>query len=148
MFYELIYISKAVEGVTKDEINKIIEASRRSNREKGITGMLVCRKGEFIQILEGEKWDIIKLYEKISKDPRHKDVFLIYRGEIEKKEFTDWDMSYVDLDIPEKYAHLAEEYMPIIENTKRNMEERFKDSSMAKQMFVQLAYKERGLANN
>jgi len=145
MLYEMMYISKAVEGVTKAEIKKIVEISVKNNKTKDITGMLVYRKNEFIQLLEGDQKAVLELYEKIAKDPRHESIFLIYKGEIKKRECPDWAMSYVDLDLPDNLAHLADQYQAIMDRTKKNMEERFKDGSLAKRMFVELAYKERGL---
>ena len=52
--------------------------------------MLLFKEDNFMQILEGEEVEVMKLYETISKDPRHQRVSLVDKGEIDRRQFGDW----------------------------------------------------------
>ena len=50
----LIYGSAAVDPFTEPELIALLEKSRANNQSLGVTGMLVYRDGNFLQVLEGE----------------------------------------------------------------------------------------------
>ena len=93
---QLIYASAATRTMDQDELAEILEKARLNNALKGISGMLVYHGGSFLQILEGPDAAVEALFDKISKDPRHTKMKLIFRGEIEEKEFDDWSMGFVN----------------------------------------------------
>ena len=51
--------------------------------------------GTFLQLLEGEQEIVSNLLDKISKDPRHTDVKVVYKTGVERRTFNDWQMAYV-----------------------------------------------------
>ncbi|MGJ8667255.1 MAG: BLUF domain-containing protein [Patiriisocius sp.] len=76
MGYTICYISKAKEGLTPQEIEDIFNKTYTKNSLKSITGILIHGMGNFFQILEGEKNEILPLFEDIiKKDARHADIF-------------------------------------------------------------------------
>ena len=106
--YYLVYSSISRKDLSKDELFSILEKSREKNRMMGITGFLLSInedyhpeiiKGKFLQVLEGEKEQVIKLYESIKKDKRHKEVKIVSEGVLLKRMFNNWSMGYRDMDI-------------------------------------------------
>ena len=94
--YRLIYLSTAVKLFDEKDLVALLEKSKENNLKRGITGLLITKGKTFLQCLEGEKEEVIKLYSKIQKDPRHKPTLLI-DSDIEKRLFPDWSMGYKNL---------------------------------------------------
>jgi hypothetical protein len=99
MLVRLLYASRAVESIGGDLIDEILAQSRTRNLEHGITGVLcVCQGGDvFMQVLEGGRTEVNRLYNNILRDPRHRDVMLLDYAEIERRRFAGWRMGCVDL---------------------------------------------------
>lgn len=97
MFY-LMYLSTAVQLMNENELDSILDQSRKNNLKANITGMLLYKSGVFMQMLEGEKETVLNLYDKIEKDPRHKNSTLILSGNIQQRHFKDWSMGFVNMD--------------------------------------------------
>jgi len=64
----------------------------------GVTGIIFCKDGSVLQVLEGEKTIIENLYEKISKDARISNPLVLIRREVPKREFPNWSMGYKNAD--------------------------------------------------
>lgn len=94
----LIYGSAAVDTFTEPELVALLEKSRANNQPLGITGMLVYRDGNFLQVLEGEAEQVDALFKKISRDPRHRGILIFMRRPLQQREFSDWSMGFVNLD--------------------------------------------------
>jgi hypothetical protein len=58
--------------------------------------MMLYHAGSFLQILEGEEQDVEQLFSKIGKDKFHTNIKIIYRGDIDEREFSDWSMGFVN----------------------------------------------------
>ena len=58
--------------------------------------MLLYHNKSFLQVLEGPEEQVGALFTKIEKDPRHKKILMLLRGEIQEKEFKNWSMGFVD----------------------------------------------------
>lgn len=99
MLVRLLYASRAVKAFDQEELAAILRKSRASNPEFGITGLLCCcfTQGVFMQVLEGGRGAVNKLYNKISADPRHTQVELLRYDEIDERAFTGWAMGQVDM---------------------------------------------------
>lgn len=96
MLYELIYTSLATKQLTTEDLKGLMSSSRRSNRKRGITGLLYYSNREIIQLLEGKKNEVLNLYDRISKDRRHMLVKIFWQGSIEGPAFSSWSMGYID----------------------------------------------------
>jgi hypothetical protein len=66
-----------------------------------ITGLLMHKKGYFLQWLEGPQQAVMDLYLKIEKDERHKDPIILHQGHHEKRVFPDWSMAFSHLSVLE-----------------------------------------------
>ena len=96
MFY-LIYVSSAIKLMHDDELLLLLEKARENNSRLGITGMLLYKEGNFMQMLEGEKKTVLELYDAIKKDERHKDIVTIVSGDIKERNFENWTMGFYDM---------------------------------------------------
>ena len=63
--YHLVYTSHATHPLTPEDLIELLRESRENNKAHHITGMLLYLNGKFIQILEGMKGDVIKVYANI-----------------------------------------------------------------------------------
>jgi hypothetical protein len=102
--YYVVYVSSAVRHLSTNELADILTKSREKNEKLGLTGMLLYKDGNFIQILEGEKESVLELYESIQNDPRHKGIITLLKGETPRREFPDWSMGFKDLNDPAVHA--------------------------------------------
>ena len=97
MLVRLMYVSRALEAVRPETLNAILRKSTHDNPGAGVTGVL-CFSGEiFLQVLEGGRSQISKLYNRITQDPRHTDVVLLSYEEIEERSFAGWSMGQVNM---------------------------------------------------
>ncbi|MBP2832453.1 BLUF domain-containing protein [Aquimarina sp. U1-2] len=96
LIFELSYRSKANSQLQNSDIEAILDTSRNHNAQHQITGALIHFKGEFFQLLEGNKEVVLQLFKKIRADKRHYDVKLVYTGLKPSRIFNDWSMAYLD----------------------------------------------------
>jgi hypothetical protein len=97
MLIRLLYASRLAQSAGADAIDAIMQQSRRHNPELGITGVL-CHGGDmFMQVLEGGRAPVNKLYNRIVRDTRHQDVTLLHYEEIAERSFAGWTMGQVNL---------------------------------------------------
>ena len=104
--YQLIYVSTAVQPFGAGELADLLRHARRTNQARGLTGMLLFHEGSFLQVLEGPKHEVLKLYARIERDPRHVTSRVLLRGEIEERSFGGWAMGFYQTR-PESVAELA-----------------------------------------
>ena len=96
----LIYVSTSVNLLNDEELLSILKVSRENNASKDVTGLLLYKGGNFMQVLEGPDEVVNNFYEKIKLDSRHKDVSLISREQISARQFSNWEMAFQNLDNP------------------------------------------------
>jgi len=84
MRYAIVYLSSASDELEIAEISKILSFTEESNNNHDITGLLLFSDGNFFQIIEGEKNSILKLFETIKRDDRHRNIQQIFGEEINK----------------------------------------------------------------
>src|SRR5208282_515145 len=102
--FSLVYVSSATKPFSKSELLELLEKSRKNNTSLEISGMLLYKDGNFMQVLEGEEQLVRSLYTKISADPRHKGTLALLQSVEEKRQFADWSMGFRDLNSPEVAA--------------------------------------------
>jgi hypothetical protein len=97
----LVYVSSATHSFAASELLALLEGSRRNNAPAGITGLLLYRDGNFMQVLEGEETAVTDTHARISKDPRHDGLITLLRAQITERGFGDWSMGFRNLDSAE-----------------------------------------------
>ena len=90
----LIYVSAASQPFNQAELDALLEKSRRNNRRDSITGMLLYRDGDFLQVLEGPEPTVRATYARIGRDRRHGGFILLDESHVEQRAFSDWAMGF------------------------------------------------------
>ena len=99
LLYNVVYCSRASAGVDDAAVARIIDTSRRHNRERSITGLLVFGSGIFFQWLEGPREQVMQLMALLKTDSRHREVVPLSESEeVRERLFSDWDMERVSPD--------------------------------------------------
>ncbi|GAB5414646.1 MAG: hypothetical protein Cons2KO_22490 [Congregibacter sp.] len=96
--YCLSYVSTQVHPMSNEELLELLDHARETNAKLGLTGLLMHRGDSFFQILEGGYEEVQGIFEKISKDSRHQRVELVTEGYVSTREYSDWQMAFVELD--------------------------------------------------
>ena len=97
MLVRLMYASRATETLRPELLNAILKKSTHNNPTAGVTGVLCFSDDIFLQVLEGGRLQVSRLYNRITLDPRHRDVVLLSYEEIEERSFAGWAMGQVDM---------------------------------------------------
>ncbi|MCB1883173.1 MAG: BLUF domain-containing protein [Geminicoccaceae bacterium] len=97
--HRLVYYSKNAIDLPKDgleaEVRQILTAARHNNPALGVTGALMFNQGCFAQVLEGPGEGVTRTFERIQRDPRHRDVMLMAFDRVEERGFATWSMAFV-----------------------------------------------------
>jgi hypothetical protein len=97
MLVRLLYASRAVPALDTEELLAILRKSKADNPALGVTGVLCYSEGIFLQVLEGGREHVNKLYNRIVADPRHTEVTLLCYEEIGERRFAGWSMGQVNM---------------------------------------------------
>ena len=91
--FQLIYMSTLATD-EPDILHGILDSSVRNNPRKNITGMMLYSEGSVLQVLEGEKDDVLELFRVIERDVRHSGIYLLIESEISTRNFSSWSMGF------------------------------------------------------
>jgi hypothetical protein len=92
MLHQLVYVSRPAPSLTLTDVSAIVAAATDRNEELGMTGFLAFRPGWFLQVIEGSRDNISRLFCRIARDNRHDQVELISVAPIERRMFGQWGM--------------------------------------------------------
>lgn len=90
---QLIYTSRPF-GFDSAILNSILVTARTNNKKNDITGALICRADMYLQLLEGPKDEVNKIYETIKEDDRHLEVCLRSSSMVKERLFGAWAMRH------------------------------------------------------
>ena len=97
MLVRLMYASRALPSIGQEELHTILRKSQANNPALGVTGVLCFSQGVFLQVLEGGRTAVNRLYNRIVADPRHTQVELLSYEEIAERRFACWSMGQVEM---------------------------------------------------
>ena len=97
MLVRLMYASRAQPAVDHEELMAILRKSKANNPSLGVTGVLCFSGGIFLQVLEGGRTAVNRLYNRIVTDSRHTDIELLLYEEIAERRFAGWSMGQVNM---------------------------------------------------
>jgi hypothetical protein len=97
MQVRVLYVSRAVGPQTTAVTASILSTAQAHNRHNGIGGVLCQGKGLYLQVLEGERSAVNRLYSRITADRRHRDVEMLQLEEVKQRRYADWSMAHVNL---------------------------------------------------
>ena len=95
MLYRIIYSSHATKPFSVEDAKVLLEDARGGNARCGVSGVLIYKDGVFFQVLEAEEAVLEQLIENISADARHRDMKIVRREAIPKRDFDEWRMAYL-----------------------------------------------------
>lgn len=98
MLYHLGYVSTQSRPMAREDFLGLLNDALARNENLDITGLLLHRDDSFFQVMEGEKEDVLEIFNSIRRDTRHHRVKVLFEGEVEEREFPDWRMGFVELD--------------------------------------------------
>jgi hypothetical protein len=92
--YSLTYVSSATRPFTEAQLIATLETSVKNNARDLVTGMLLYKDGNFMQVLEGVEDAVLRTHERISRDPRHMGLITLLQGPVERRQFPTWSMGF------------------------------------------------------
>ncbi|MBK1672400.1 diguanylate cyclase [Ectothiorhodospira shaposhnikovii] len=95
--YFILYVSRAVKPMDGESLRQILGPSRIANARLGVTGFLIYKDGQFMQMLEGPFEHVQATMSRIRLDPRHEDIRVVAEGDITQRIFSDWTMGFKDM---------------------------------------------------
>ena len=110
----VVYVSSAIQYLDESQIMDLLTVSRQRNEKNNITGMLLYREGNFLQVLEGPASAVDETLKRIKRDPRHRGLILMSRKNIEERQFKDWRMAFRNMS---KDRSKINGYSPFLEPT-------------------------------
>jgi hypothetical protein len=93
----MTYVSSATGLFSTQELTDLLQHSREANERAAISGMLLDKDGNFMQTVEGPAGAVEDLEARLARDPRHRGMLVLLRGEREQREFDGWSMGFRDL---------------------------------------------------
>jgi hypothetical protein len=94
--FQMFYVSTMLDQGTA-AFPAIHEASVRNNLRRKVTGMLLYAEGGILQVLEGEKADVLETFNAIEHDPRHHGIIVLLEEAISERQFPAWSMGFKHL---------------------------------------------------
>jgi hypothetical protein len=130
--FSLVYLSEGSVPFSERDLRELLTKSRENNSNLGLTGMLLFKSGNFLQVLEGEKKTVLALYEKIARDPRHTRLKILFQGISPKRDFPDWSMGFHDLSSPDTKSVLG--FSHFLDTSLKSAD--FVDARLAKRLLL------------
>ncbi|NUU04518.1 BLUF domain-containing protein [Herbaspirillum robiniae] len=98
MLVRLIYASRARVAISSEVIDSILASARKNNPGQGITGVLCYSDSIFVQVLEGGRDQVNRIYGNLQRDERHHDLVLLAYESIDERQYSSWTMGKIRLD--------------------------------------------------
>ncbi|MBG6108968.1 BLUF domain-containing protein [Frigoribacterium sp. CG_9.8] len=90
----LVYLSSESYPYTDSDLATSLTIWRANNQRLDITGVLLYRDGQILQLLEGPEDAVRTMFAVIALDPRHKQVQKLSEEIITERDFPNWSMGY------------------------------------------------------
>ena len=99
--FRIAYVSTAAKLFSSAELREMLKESNVRNKAAGVTGMLLYKDGQFMQVLEGTAEAVTETFSRISKDRRHHGIMVLAQGAVQERRFPEWSMAFRDLNLPD-----------------------------------------------
>jgi hypothetical protein len=87
-------MSSATRHFSDADLTILLQKARVNNTRLNVTGMLLYKEGNFLQLLEGEEQVVMDLYEFITTNTDHHSATILDKAEISERIFGDWSMGF------------------------------------------------------
>ncbi len=98
MLTRLIYASEASAAFGPGQLEALLDAARRANARRELTGLLAFDHRAFLQVLEGDGERVSEVFCRIAADPRHRRVVILESRAVDERLFGDWSMGFAAVD--------------------------------------------------
>jgi hypothetical protein len=92
--FSLVYVSAESSPCVKSDLAKSLMNWRANNQRLELTGVLLYREGQILQLLEGPEEAVRTNFAVIGRDPRHTQVTKLSEETIPEREFPSFSMGY------------------------------------------------------
>ena len=93
-----MYVSTSAYPMGASELAELLEVSRVNNARVGVTGLLLYKDEQFMQVIEGPEAEVTRLFGRIGEDKRHHSVKSLAEKTIRKRRYSRWSMGFRQLD--------------------------------------------------
>jgi hypothetical protein len=83
----IVYISRPADGLTIDDVHRLVFEARGFNAMNGLHGLLSYDARGFLQVLEGSSDAVDEMFAKLRIDRRHRDMVVNYDAVSEERGF-------------------------------------------------------------
>jgi Sensors of blue-light using FAD len=94
-FRSIVYCSEMTQVFDERMLEQLLSSARAFNVKVSVTGVLLHRDGQFFQYFEGSPDGVAEVYRRIQANPDHRSIIKLHDGDIESREFPQWDMALV-----------------------------------------------------
>jgi hypothetical protein len=95
---QFTYASAATQSFDGATLAQLLTHCRERNERAGISGLLLHRGGNFLQVVEGPSDAVRDLTQRLERDPRHRQVTPLLALDVAKRLFPDWSMGFEQID--------------------------------------------------
>lgn len=110
MLKTICYISDSTISHSRYDLRSLLRKAKLNNAKNQITGVLIHKSNNFLQVLEGEGKTVDTLFSKISVDDRHKNIFKIIETNIDERYFEDYKFGFTVIKTQKALSNL-EDYL-------------------------------------
>lgn len=96
--HSLLYISTVSRDLDVSSIKSILKHAVESNIRSHISGFLLFRNNNFIQLLEGDEQVVTSTYQRIITDSRHDNIIVLLREQISQRNFYGYQSAFKSFD--------------------------------------------------
>jgi hypothetical protein len=137
----IAYVSIATDVLTPSDIDTLLLDSRDYNKEHNVTGVLICHRNTFFQFFEGEPSNVLKVYDRIKKSSKHKNLLELSNTLTDKRYFTSWSMGFCYVPNTEMQALIHAKWISEVKSVQKYASESF-GLKMLKDFWSRLSVKD------
>ncbi|MCF7567647.1 BLUF domain-containing protein [Sabulilitoribacter arenilitoris] len=106
MLKTICYLSDLKTEDCYSNLRGIYSKAKENNNKNGISGILIYKKKNFLQVLEGEEDVVNATFKRILNDKRHHNVFLVIENNIRSRFFEDYNFGFTIIKDKDTWASL------------------------------------------
>jgi hypothetical protein len=95
----IVYISSAVQPLSDSDLAALLAQSREKNGRLEVTGILLYKDGDMMQLMEGPDGAVRSLAKTIYADSRHQGIIQLLERKMLVREFPDLSMEFHELSL-------------------------------------------------
>lgn len=116
MLKTICYISDSRINKSITDFNELIFKAKSNNAKNNITGILVYKNNNFLQVFEGYPETVDAIFDKISMDQRHQNIFKIIDTSIDDRIFEEYKFGFTVISDKDALKNLSD-YLDWLRNT-------------------------------